>query len=90
VEFKIPGGFSPDGDGICETWQIEGIDRLPNNLLMVYNRWGALVYESESYNSEWTGNNLSGEKLPAGTYYYVFKSDKSLTEAYTGYVYINY
>jgi gliding motility-associated-like protein len=90
VEFKIPGGFSPDGDGICETWQIEGIDRLPNNLLMVYNRWGALVYEAEPYNSEWTGNNLSGEKLPAGTYYYVFKADKSLTEAYTGYVFINY
>ena len=35
----IPEGFSPDGNGVNDTWHISGIERYPNNRVEIYNRW---------------------------------------------------
>ena len=39
--------FSPNGDGVNETFTIDCIDQYPNNTLKVVNRWGNLVYKKE-------------------------------------------
>ena len=74
---SIPHGFSPNGDGVNETFVIEGV--LPDERvhLEVYNRWGSLVYESKDYKNEWDGSSNVGVKLleagaglPSGTYFY--------------------
>jgi hypothetical protein len=43
------------------------IERFPGSTLKVFNRWGTVVYESESYKNDWTGEDQS-----EGTYFYVF------------------
>nr|WP_299342457.1 gliding motility-associated C-terminal domain-containing protein [Allomuricauda sp.] len=69
--------FSPNGDGVNETFTIDCISRYPNNVLSVYNRWGTIVFEQRSYNNDWDGTSngravvQKGQQLPVGTYYYV-------------------
>ncbi|REK06924.1 MAG: hypothetical protein DWQ44_06860 [Bacteroidetes bacterium] len=69
-DLELPSGFSPNGDGFNDGFFIKGIDRYPNNFLMVFNRWGNEVYRVENYrNSQWKGQNNSGDDLPEGTYF---------------------
>jgi large repetitive protein len=46
-----------------------------NFQVLIYNRWGELVFESKDKNFTWNGgyNNNAGQPLPGGTYAYVFK-----------------
>jgi hypothetical protein len=39
IDFNIPEGFSPNGDGINDLFVIRGILNYPNNTFVVYNRW---------------------------------------------------
>ncbi|WP_282081980.1 gliding motility-associated C-terminal domain-containing protein [Aquimarina algiphila] len=74
-------GFSPDDDGINEYWEINGIDNYPNNKVLIYNRWGDLVFEVDGYNNTsrvFRGianrkRSLGGDKLPEGTYFFDIK-----------------
>ncbi|WP_299524415.1 gliding motility-associated C-terminal domain-containing protein, partial [Winogradskyella sp.] len=86
--------FSPNGDGVNETFVIDCLERFPNNKLEVYNRWGNIVYSKNGYLNDWNGTsngraviNQSGE-LPVGTYYYVLDLGDG-SEPRVGWVYIN-
>ena len=70
---SIVEGFSPNGDGINETFVIKGISEYPNNKLMIFNRWGNIVLEQEKYDNTWTGYwDDNNTYLPDGTYFYIF------------------
>ena len=65
------GGFSPNGDGVNDAFIIDRIDRYPNAVVQIFNRWGNLIYESPTgYTTPWDGS-YKGKVLPVGTYYYV-------------------
>ena len=78
VKLKIPNIFTPNGDGINDYFEIGyGDEGKPINDLKVYflstklvifNRWGRIVYESTDYKNDWDGG-----KLPDGTYFYVLE-----------------
>lgn len=75
-ELKVPGGFSPNGDGINDFFVIENaMGRTVN--LEIYNRWGNRVHRAAEYNNTWSGKCTEGvhigEDLPVGTYYYIIK-----------------
>ncbi|PRY90342.1 gliding motility-associated C-terminal domain-containing protein, partial [Mongoliibacter ruber] len=84
IEFEIPNVFTPNGDGINDTWEIRGIQEFfSSNSLLIVNRWGVEVYKSDNYANDWNGGSLS-----AGTYYYqlkVVRLDGS-EEVFKGYV----
>lgn len=67
---KPPNSFSPNSDGINDTWIIPNISLFPNCRVAVFNRTGQLVYESIGYNNPWNGQ-LNNQPLPAATYYYI-------------------
>jgi gliding motility-associated-like protein len=73
IPLNIPEGFSPNNDGIDDTWVI----RRPMGTkvsVWVINRWGNEVYKNMNYNNDWRGKsigNILGEDLPEGTYYYI-------------------
>ena len=48
-------GFSPDGDGINDTWVIKNIDHYPYSKTIVVNRWGSLVFDKINYKNDWDG-----------------------------------
>ncbi len=66
----IPNVITPNGDGKNDTWRIENIQFFPENRVRILNRWGDVVYNSESYNNDFDGS-FAGGVLPSGTYYYV-------------------
>ena len=59
-------GFSPDGDGVNDTWVVPYIEQYPKSELVIYNWWGVVVYETQNYKSDWNGENL-----PEGVYFYI-------------------
>ncbi|MEO5684579.1 MAG: PKD domain-containing protein [Chitinophagaceae bacterium] len=69
-QIKVPNAFSPNGDGINDTWVILYLDSYPQAAVDVYNRYGQVVYHSTGYTKAWDGR-VNGQPLPVGTYYWV-------------------
>lgn len=68
-KINAPNFFSPNGDGIHDSWEIAGLDTYPNAQLSLFSRNGQLVYQSTNYTGGWKGL-YKGKPLPVGTYYY--------------------
>lgn len=65
--------FTPNGDNLNETWVVKDIDKYPKNELIIYNRWGQIVYNKSPYMNEWAGTTNSNKELPTAAYYYVIR-----------------
>ncbi len=88
-------GFSPNGDGINDTWVIEGLENFPNHQIQLFNRTGNLVFRSRQYQNDWGGvsegnSTFGNDRLPSGAYYYVIETGNAELAPYTGWIYINY
>ncbi|MFZ1686363.1 MAG: gliding motility-associated C-terminal domain-containing protein [Flavobacteriales bacterium] len=87
----IPDAYSPNGDGVNDTYVIDGLQYYPKNSIQVFNRWGSTVLERSPYNNDWDGrseNSLNwGEELPESTYYYILDLGDG-SDVYTGYIYL--
>lgn len=78
----IPNVFTPNDDRINDTWIIEGI---PENLdlrVMIFDRYGAKLYDNTGYSVPWDGE-YRGKKVPAGVYYYLINVP-SKNKTYSG------
>jgi uncharacterized repeat protein (TIGR01451 family)/gliding motility-associated-like protein len=97
----IYNGVSDNGDGSNDSFAIKGIERFPDNLVEIYNRWGVKVFDTKGYGSP-GGKVFTGisdgrstinknEKLPEGTYFYVlkYKDGNGQNREKAGYLYIN-
>jgi len=91
----IPNAFSPDGDGINDTWTIRGDlnENYPNNQIRIFNRWGVSVYETKGYQNDWNGSNYNSSgstslNLPVGTYFYLLDLNGDGSNIKKGYVYL--
>ncbi|MDZ7878194.1 MAG: gliding motility-associated C-terminal domain-containing protein [Saprospiraceae bacterium] len=63
-------GFSPNGDGINDNFTIVGLDKYKKTQLLVFNRFGNQVLESNNYQNDWSGT-FDGKPLPDGTYFWM-------------------
>ena len=66
----IPNVFSPNGDGINDTWVIKNLQEYPNPLVQVFDRNGQIVYQQEGPYTPWNGT-YNGRPLPVATYYFI-------------------
>lgn len=62
--------FTPNADGDNDFFFIGNIQKYPDNVLKIYNRYGQVIYTSAGYNNDWNGE-YQGNKLPTGTYFYI-------------------
>jgi gliding motility-associated-like protein len=75
-QITVYNGFTPDGDGINDTWTIDNIENFPNNTVSIFNRWGSKVWNTSNYDNiqnRWDGKNSDGADLTSGTYFYVIE-----------------
>ncbi len=85
-DLVIPEGFSPNGDGINDYFEIVNLDDYEWVSLKIYNRWGQVIYENEAYLNDWSGDSKHSGTLPDGTYYY--DVEVSTGQEFRGYVII--
>jgi len=100
-----PQGFSPNGDGTNDAWEIEVFKKdtnnetiYENNKIQIFSKTGELVYEASPYLNDFEGyaNRGGTQKLPIGSYVYVIESGDPVTlfypEAFVkkGWIYIKY
>ncbi len=80
----IPSGFTPNGDGSNDVWNIRLLEKFPNASVQIYNRWGQLLYEQPNgYTVPWNGK-YDGKDLPIGTYYYIIDLKDASQKPITG------
>jgi gliding motility-associated-like protein len=72
IKIFVPNAFSPNGDGLNECFSIGGTtgDIIDVFQVIIYNRWGSLVYESPVTNPDciWDGKDMSGNPVTGDTY----------------------
>ena len=83
IIIKVPSGFSPNGDGINDMFVIEGLDQFPDNKLIIYNRWGSVIFSAQPYQNNWKGQSegkaiLMGNSVTDGTFFYFLELDKEI------------
>lgn len=70
---RIPNVFSPNGDGIHDSWIIAELSKYPAADVSVFDRYGKLVFQAkDGYVKPWDGN-YNGKPLPVATYYYIIE-----------------
>ena len=75
VGLIISKALTPNQTGVESTWKVINIDQHPNTQVRVYAPDGSLVYESNNYQNDWAGTNISnGNPLPTGPYLFNIKS----------------
>jgi gliding motility-associated-like protein len=72
----IPNVFTPDNSGKNDNFRIRGLDGFAGSKLIVYNRYGTVVYTKETVSDAefelvWNGNFANGNPAPAGVYQWV-------------------
>lgn len=65
-----PNAFSPNGDGVNDTWHLRYLESYPDCTVEIYNRYGQQIFMSKGYGKDWDGT-FNGKPLPVGTYYYI-------------------
>ncbi len=80
----VPNAFSPNGDGINDTWKITELDTYPGAEVFIFNRYGQTVFHSTNY-QPWNGT-FNGKTLPIGTYYYLIDLKVSILPKLSGWV----
>ncbi|MBK7212658.1 MAG: gliding motility-associated C-terminal domain-containing protein [Bacteroidales bacterium] len=73
----IPTAFSPNGDGKNEVFRARysDVDILQDFKLLIYNRWGQLIFEGNSMDEAWDGY-YNGVLCPDGVYSYFIRFTK--------------
>ncbi len=84
---KAYNAISPNGDGRNDAFVLEGLQKYPNNTLIIFNRWGNEIFKVKNYENDWQGT-WNGKDLPDGTYFYWIRDDDTGEVIRTGYLQI--
>ncbi|MFT0155106.1 gliding motility-associated C-terminal domain-containing protein [Tenacibaculum ascidiaceicola] len=90
--------ISPNGDNLNDFLIFDEVNEYAHNKLVIYNRWGNIVYQTEDYKNNWDGTSNGRstinreDKLPAATYFYYLElgdEPNAYQKLKKGWVYIN-
>ncbi|MGM0376593.1 MAG: Ig-like domain-containing protein, partial [Bacteroidota bacterium] len=87
TDLEVRDGFSPKHGNYIIPW----LDQYDKVSLLVFNRWGKVVFSQDKYENNWNGESNKGfkigNKLPVGTYYYVITIADN-NKKISGYIYL--
>ncbi|PKR82301.1 hypothetical protein CW751_02925 [Brumimicrobium salinarum] len=74
VEISVPNIFTPNGDNENDFFELINVDNIEDLDLIILNRWGNVVFESNDPNFKWNGSiQNNGAECTDGTYFYKIK-----------------
>jgi gliding motility-associated-like protein len=84
-ELFVPNAISPNGDGLNDYWRIIGLEAFSSSRVIIYDRLGIKIFESEDYQNNWNGS-FNGSPIPDGTYFYeIYLSNNEIKK---GFIYV--
>lgn len=95
IGITIPDGFSPNGDLINDTFDIDNLNFLyPNFDMEIYNRYGNLVHTGNANTPKFDGTSnqsrlVSNGNLPVGVYFYILSLNDGTTDPIQGRLYLS-
>ncbi|MEP0984745.1 Ig-like domain-containing protein [Ekhidna sp.] len=92
----VPDVFTPNDDGVNDTWVIPDIENYPNNVVKVFNRWGNEIITINQYNNTsnvWDSRSdgrlqVGSKRVPDGTYFYLIQLEPQ-RRPISGFVIVN-
>ena len=69
VKLEMPNVFTPNGDGSNDYFKPFNLDNVVNFELLIYNRWGNLIYEGVNLEG-WDGK-FNGSEVSDGVYFWI-------------------
>ncbi|WP_423999092.1 gliding motility-associated C-terminal domain-containing protein [Maribacter sp. IgM3_T14_3] len=91
----IPDGFSPNGDGINDTFSLIDVEFIYEDYTIeIYNRYGNLVFTGNKDSANWDGTSnqasaIGSNLMPNGVYFYIFNYNKNNIAPTQGRIYLN-
>ncbi|MFH1120085.1 MAG: gliding motility-associated C-terminal domain-containing protein [Bacteroidota bacterium] len=68
LDIMLPNAFTPDSDNLNDVFRALGpTDGIEDFTLAVYNRFGQMIWEADSFSDAWDGT-FNGQQLPTGVY----------------------
>jgi gliding motility-associated-like protein len=91
IEINLSEAFTPNGDGINDTWVIYNIESYPKSIVRVFSDRGVQVFSARNYKNDWDGRNQKGNhsEVSRGSYYYQIDFDGDGSVEKEGWIYIN-
>lgn len=87
-DIMVPSGITPNNDGVNDVLIIPAIRDRPelydNAELIIFNRWGDIIFQAKPYLNDWDGSGSNGKLLPEGTYYYALRLNLGEGKVYKG------
>jgi gliding motility-associated-like protein len=85
-KIEIPNTFTPNNDGVNDTWNIQAAEAFTEPKLKVFNRNGQIIYESKGNFKPWDGK-YNGKDVPTAAYYYTLFLNEDF-QPFTGWVFL--
>ena len=76
LDIEIPDFFTPEGDGINDTWYPINIVQYPNINVKIFDRYQRIIASYQGAQYSWDGT-YDSKKLPSGDYWYVIKLNEA-------------
>lgn len=74
LTFEFPNVFTPNGDYVNDKFKLINHEYISSIDILIVNRWGNLVFESQNVNFEWNGQiKNTGRECVDGVYFYIAK-----------------
>ena len=86
IEASLPAAsyFSPNGDGLNDTWSIQNVELYTDYRLVIFSAAGEAVLEvPANYNNDWDGT-FGSKQMAEGIYYYYFEDNKDPNNNFRG------
>ncbi|MBS1511781.1 MAG: PKD domain-containing protein [Bacteroidetes bacterium] len=80
----IPNTFTPNGDGMNDTWGMPGLALYPNAVVTIFNRYGERILESNNYLSHPWDGTYKGVQQPSGAYIYLIRLNDAQKQVLQG------
>ncbi|MFI1771827.1 gliding motility-associated C-terminal domain-containing protein, partial [Thalassobellus citreus] len=94
-KLDLPDGFSPNNDGVNDTFDYNNLDILyPNFEIEIFNRYGNVVYKGNASTPRFNGKSnqsrsIGNGDLPVGVYFYIFKFNDNTNKPEQGRLYLS-
>lgn len=75
-KLSFPNVITLNGDGVNDEFRVQGFNYKCDDFeLLIFNRWGQLLYHERGTDLSWKGTTLDGKIVEAGVYYFIFRSE---------------